>query len=98
MATISKKELCEKVAETQRVRSVLTKKIVQAFLDEVIAELAKGNRLEFREFGVFEPRSHPARQGQNPKTLVKVDIPAKRSVKFKMGRKMKQQLNGADRD
>ncbi len=98
MATISKKDLCDKVANAYGFRTVLCKKVVQTFLDEVITELAKGNRLEFREFGVFEPRSHPARQGQNPKTLEKVDVPAKRSVKFKMSRKMKQHLNGTDED
>jgi integration host factor subunit beta len=98
MTTITKKELCDKIAEAHRVRSVTTRKVVQAFIDEIISELAKGNRLEFRDFGVFEPHSRPARQGQNPKTLEKVDVPAKRSVKFKMSRKMKQHLNGTDED
>ncbi len=93
MATITKKELCDKIAETRQFRAALTKKIVQAFLNEVIAELGKGNRLEFRDFGIFEPRSRCARQGQNPKTLEKVPVSAKRGVKFKMGRTMKQKLN-----
>ena len=92
MAT-TKQQLCEKIAGTCQSRLVLTKKIVQAFLDEVIAELAKGNRLEFRDFGVFEPHSRDARQWQNPKTLEKVHVPPKRGVKFKMGRVMKQKLN-----
>jgi len=41
----------------------------QSFLDEIISELAEGNRLEFRDFGVFEPREHAPRNAQNPKTL-----------------------------
>ena len=93
MATITKKTLIDKIAETHQVRSVTTKKIVQAFLDEVIAELGKGNRLEFRDFGIFDVMTRAAREGQNPKTLEKVHVPAKRSVKFKMGRMMKQKLN-----
>jgi integration host factor subunit beta len=71
----------------------MTKKVIQAFLDEIIDELAKGNRLEFREFGVFETKTRAAREAQNPKTLEKVHVPAKCSVKFKMGRLMKQKLN-----
>ena len=92
MAT-TKQQLCEKIAGTCQSRLVLTKKIVQAFLDEVIAELAKGNRLEFRDFGVFETSFRAARQGQNPKTLETVHVPPKRKVKFRMGRAMKQKLN-----
>ena len=54
---------------------------------------AKGNRLEFREFGVFDSRVRAARIAQNPKTLEKVEVPAKRTVKFKMGRLMKEHLS-----
>ena len=43
--------------------------------------------------GVFDTKSRDAREAQNPKTLEKVHVPAKRSVKFKMGRLMKQKLN-----
>jgi len=43
--------------------------VVQKFLDEVIKELGKGNRLEFRDFGVFETKIRKARRAQNPKTL-----------------------------
>jgi len=49
--------------------------------------------LEFRDFGVFETTMRAARVAQNPKTLEQVHVPAKRAVKFKMGRLMKQKLN-----
>jgi len=70
----------------------MVKHIIQAFLDEIINELSKGNRLEFRDFGVFETRTRTARTAQNPKTLEPVEVPAKRTVKFKMGRLLKQGL------
>lgn len=93
MATITKKDLVDRIAEKTHLRSVTTKKVVKAFLDEIINELAKDNRLEFREFGVFETKNREAREAQNPKTLEKVHVPAKRFIKFKMGRMMKQKLN-----
>ena len=68
--------------------------MVQHFLDEIIAELGRGGRLEFRDFGVFEIRVRAARTAQNPKTLAKVQVPAKRMVKFKPGRLMRQKLDG----
>ena len=94
MPTITKKELIDRIAEKTQSKRVTVKAVVQQFLDEIIAELAQGNRLEFRDFGVFEPRARESRIAQNPKTLEKVQVPAKRSVKFKMGRCMRERLNG----
>lgn len=54
------------------------------------------NRLEFRDLGVFEPRTRESRIAQNPKTLEKVQVPAKRSVKFKMGRLVRARLIGGN--
>jgi integration host factor subunit beta len=93
MSTITKKELIDRIAQSTQAKRVLVKATVQNFLDEVISELAKGNRLEFRDFGVFETKIRAARTAQNPKTLEQVHVPAKRAVKFKMGRLMKQKVN-----
>ena len=93
MATITKKELIDRIAESTSFRRVQVKKIVQQFLDEIIGELGRGNRLEFRDFGVFETKLRKARRAQNPKTLQPVEVPEKRTVKFKVGRLMKQRLS-----
>ena len=90
MATITKKELVNRIAEKAGQTKVVTKDVIQMFLDEIIHELGKGNRLEFREFGVFEIKDRAARKAQNPRTLEKVSVPAKRVVKFKVGRLMKE--------
>ena len=95
MATVTKKELIDRIAETEGCKRILAKRIIQAFLDSIIDELAKGNRLEFRDFGVFESKIRAARQAQNPKTMDKVLVPAKRTVKFKVGRVMKERLREA---
>lgn len=92
MATVTKKELIDRIAERTQAKRVLVKRITQAFLDEIIAELCKNNRLEFRDFGVFETKTRAARIAQNPKTLQRVEVPAKRTVKFKMGRLMRENL------
>ncbi len=92
MATITKKELIDRIAELTQAKRVTVKSIIQAFLDEITRELSENNRLEFRDFGVFETRTRAARVAQNPKTLERVEVPAKRTVKFKMGRLMKKNL------
>ncbi len=92
MATITKKELIDRIADHASQRRVQVKRVIQQFLDEIVDELGKGNRLEFRDFGVFETKLRKARKAQNPKTLAPVDVPEKRTVKFKVGRLMKQKL------
>ncbi len=92
MSTVTKKELIDRISERTQAKRVVVKRIVQAFLDEIINELGDDNRLEFRDFGVFETRTRAARIAQNPKTLERVEVPAKRTVKFKMGRLMKEKL------
>ena len=95
MATVTKKELVNRIAARTGQTKVVTKHVIQMFLDEIIDELGQGNRLEFREFGVFEIKERAARKAQNPRTLQKVDVPAKRVVKFKVGRMMKERVSGA---
>ncbi|HUS92380.1 MAG TPA: HU family DNA-binding protein [Phycisphaerae bacterium] len=99
MATVTKKELVDRIADLTGTKRVVVKKVVQGFLDEIIEELGRGNRLEFRDFGVFETKERAARTAQNPKTLQRVQVPPKRTVKFKVGRMMKVKLQqGIARD
>ncbi len=93
MATITKKELIDRISEKTNSKRVVVKMIVQTFLDEIINELGNGNRLEFRDFGVFESKRRAARVAQNPKTLERVQVPPKRTVKFKVGRLMKMKMS-----
>lgn len=90
--TITKKDLIDQIAERSKVKRPVVKAVVQDFLDQVIEQLKRGNRLEFRDFGVFEVKNRAARTAQNPKTLQRVEVPAKRTVKFKSGRLMRECL------
>jgi integration host factor subunit beta len=90
--TIAKRTIAERVAERLNLGQVQTLQVVQVFLDEVAAELAKGNRLEFRDFGVFETVTRKARTALNPKTLSKVPVPSRVVVKFKVGRLLKDKV------
>ena len=90
--TIAKRTIAERIAERHGLGQIQTLQIVQAFLDEIIDELAKGNRLEFRDFGVFETVVRKARTALNPKTLEKVQVSSKVVVKFKVGRLMKEKV------
>ena len=62
MSTTTKKDLIDRVAEITQAQKALVKTIVQNFLDEIVSELSQGNRIEFREFGVFETKNRQARK------------------------------------
>lgn len=96
MRTTTKKDLIDRIADQTGQRRTAVKRCVQCFLNNVISELSAGNRLEFRDFGVFEIRERAPRIAQNPKTLERVPVPAKKTVKFKLGRLMKDALESAN--
>ena len=88
--TITKKQLVEKISLKTGQTKVRTKETVQLFLDTITSELKSGNRIELRDFGVFEVKERAARVGRNPRTGDTVRVPARKVVSFKVGRKMKQ--------
>ena len=92
MHTVTKKELADRIADQTGNKRIVVKSVIQSLLDEMISELGRGNRLEFRDFAVFETKVRPARLAQNPKTLQPVHVPPKRVVRFKLGRLMKKTL------
>ena len=67
--------------------------IIQAFLDMMTDCLVEGDRLEFRDFGVFEVVVRKQKVGRNPKNaLVPIIIPARPAVKFTPGKKMRKRI------
>ena len=67
--------------------------VLQKTLDYIVESLAKGESVEFRNFGVFEVRIRKSRIGRNPNQPTHVvTIPARKVVKFKMGRIMKAKV------
>jgi len=93
MATVTKKDLVDRIANQTDLKRSDVRDVIQAFLDNVIDELGDGNRLEFRDFGVFEIRNRAARMAQNPRTLERVPVPARKTVKFKVGLLMRRAVD-----
>ncbi len=92
MATITKRELAEAISKKSGSPQIVTKQTIQLFLELCIEELVKGNRLEFRDFGILTTVERGSRVGRNPKTGTTVDVPPKRVVRFKSGRLLKEKV------
>lgn len=92
MNTTTKKDIVERVAARADINRQLVRLVVKEFLEQITEELSQGNRIEFRQFGVFEPRVRAARTAQNPRTLQPVVIPPHWIVKFKIGTEMRSRI------
>lgn len=91
MATVTKKKLIQVISQKKGMHPNDVRGIVQSFLDAMTDSLSQGDRLEFRDFGVFEVVERKQKIGRNPKNAsVPIVIPARKAVKFTPGKKMKQ--------
>jgi nucleoid DNA-binding protein len=67
--------------------------VVQRTLDSIAGALAKGHKVELRNFGIFEVKVRKARTGRNPNApSTDVPIPARAVVKFKAGKEMRTEV------
>ena len=62
-------------------------------LDAMIQALCRGSRIEIRGFGSFYVHHRPPRTGRNPSTGDKVEIPAKYTPHFKVGKELKLRVD-----
>ena len=68
---------------------------VNTIFDSMIESLRGGERIEIRGFGSFQVKLREAREGRNPKTGEPVHISAKRTPFFKVGKELKEMVDGA---
>ena len=87
---MTKRELVIEVAEKLGYTQNEVSAVVQHTLDTIVSALAEGNRLEIRNFGVFEIKKRDARTGRNPRTGDSVRIAEKRVPVFKPGKALKE--------
>ena len=93
MATYTKKKLVQLIAQKCGMHPNDVRNVTQSFLDIMTDVLAHGDRLEFRDFGVFEIVERKQKIGRNPKNAsVPIIIPARQAVKFTPGKKMKYRV------
>ena len=82
---MNKTEFINAVAEKSALSKVDAKKAVEAFVETVSSELKEGGKVALLGFGSFSVAEKSARKGVNPKTKQPIEIPARKSVKFKAG-------------
>lgn len=93
MATVTKKKLIQVISQELGLHPNDVRNVIQSFLDRMTDYLSNGDRLEFRDFGVFEIVTRKQKIGRNPKNAsVPIVIPARAAVKFTSGKKMRKMI------
>ena len=83
---MNKTELIAAMAEKAGLTKVDAGKALNAYIDTVKEQLAKGEKITLIGFGTFSTVKRPARTGRNPRTGKAIKIAAKKSAKFKAGK------------
>ena len=94
---MTKKEIVKEISEKLGLTQLKTKEIVQQTFDAIIETLVQEERIELRNFGVFEVKQRAARKARNPRTGAKVEVPAKFVVTFKPGKEMEEKVREMER-
>ena len=87
---MTKKEIVKTISDEIGLTQLKTKEIVQKTFDAIVAALIEEERIELRNFGVFEVKRRAPRKARNPRTGDKVYVPAKNVVTFKPGKEMEE--------
>ncbi|MGF6147120.1 Integration host factor subunit beta [Kingella potus] len=88
--------LAEVFADKHPLSPLMSKDVeysVKVLVDTMTRSLARGQRIEIRGFGSFDLNHRPARQGRNPKTGDKVDVPEKHVPHFKPGKELRERVD-----
>lgn len=91
--TLTKRDLVIRISNESGLTQQQVFDVIQKTLDYISEALSKGDKVELRNFGVFEVKIRKARVGRNPnKPETDVPIPARSTVKFKAGKEMRAEV------
>ena len=94
MANLTKRDMVVRISNETGLPQNLVFDVIQKTLDYITESLADGDDVELRNFGVFEVRLNKARIGRNPTAPEMLyQIPERATVKFKMGKMMRQKVS-----
>ena len=91
---MTKSDLIMKLSKREKMTADAVKVVVDAIFDAMMESLKKGERIEIRGFGSFVVRHYGAYKGRNPKTGKIVDVAPKKLPYFKVGKELKEMVNG----
>ena len=90
---MNKTELINQIAESANITKAAADRVLLGMLEAITDSLQKGENVTLVGFGTFSTSKRSARTGRNPQSGKSVEIPAKTVVKFKVGKKLGDEVN-----
>jgi nucleoid DNA-binding protein len=90
MNNVNKDTLVHAIMDKTELPKKDVEAVLECIIDEVTAELSKGNKVTLTGFGTFKVSNRAAREGINPQTKAKIMIPAMTVPKFTAGKTLKE--------
>ncbi len=93
---MNKVDLIQALKNSNNLSRLEAEKIVTLFFDQITEALAQGERVEIRGLCSFYVKKYKGYTGRNPKTGEKVKIKPKKLPFFKVGKELKERVDGLD--
>ena len=91
---MNKSELIDTMSQELNLPLREANSVINTILDTMTESLAKGDSIEIRGFGSFVVKKYETYYGRNPKTGQKIKVPNKKLPFFKVGKELKERVNG----
>jgi DNA-binding protein HU-beta len=86
---MNKGELVAKIADDLGMSQKQVEEVVTSLLDEIKAQVAKGEKVTLTGFGTYSKKDRKGRTGRNPRTGEEIQIPASSVPAFSAGKQFK---------
>ncbi|MDX1976557.1 MAG: HU family DNA-binding protein [Pseudanabaenaceae cyanobacterium bins.68] len=93
---MNKGELVDAIAKRANVAKKTADEVLTSTIEVIMETVAEGEKVTLVGFGSFEPRERKAREGRNPKTGEKMDIPATTVPAFSAGKSFREKVSPGD--
>ena len=94
LLTVTRTELAQRIAQATGLTRIETEAVLGGFAALVEDALVRGERVEWRGFGVFDVQERAARSARNPGSGLLVEIPARRVPVFRPARELRAAVAG----
>lgn len=90
---MTKSEMIDQMAADLNMPKAQVRRMVDSFVDSVVASLKNGKKVQLSGLGVFDVRKRAARTGRNPQTGEAINIPARNAVGFRAAKSLRDAVN-----
>ncbi|MGQ0483991.1 MAG: HU family DNA-binding protein [Hyphomicrobiales bacterium] len=92
VVTIPLSKIAGELAEKNEMSKKAVNEFLGAFIDLLVKNLKKGNKVRVTGLGIFQVRKRPARMGRNPATGEQIKIKASKKLAFRAAKEVKEAI------